>query len=198
IKLINIFPPPGVIAATLPGFGKENWEHAKQFANLSAFGVMISDDASGRVRKTMGIPLVTYQMKPEDKAKLVKGLVLLAELYFEAGAKRVYLPFHKMPYLDNVDDLKKIIPEDMPGKWIESGSQHPLGTCRMGKDPKTSVVNEFGECHRIENLFLADGSAIPTSVAVNPQITVMALATKVADYLKERVGKLKGLARAAS
>lgn len=187
IKLISIFPPTGVIAATLPGFRWDNWEHMKNFPHLSAFGVMISDLPGGRVRNAFGVlPLVTYRMASEDKAKLVNGVLRLADLYFEAGAKKVYLPFKKIPMVESRDDLKKITPESIPGKWIESGSQHPMGTCKMGRDPGGSVVNEHGESHAIQNLFVADGSAIPTSVAVNPQITIMAIATKIADYIKER------------
>ena len=184
-KLISIFPPLGVISATLPGFGKTNQEHLKLLPYLSAFGVMISDESHGRVRTFFGKPLITYRMLPRDKAKLLKGIYTLAELYFEAGAKRVYLPFQTHPFVDSLEELRKIDFEKIRAKWIECGSQHPLGSCRMGSSPKTSVVNEYGACHAVPNLFIADGSAIPTSVAVNPQITVMAIAAKVSEHILE-------------
>lgn len=186
IKMITIIPPTGVVAATLPGFGEENWEHMQNFRNLSAFGVMISDVSTGRVRHVLNrVPLLTYKMLPEDKSKLLRGLIRLGQMYFEAGAHTVYLPFHQTPVVRSRDELDSLNVDKIKGKWVESGSQHPLGTCRMGVNPKTSVVSESGETHDVKNLFVADGSIVPTSVAVNPQITIMSLATKVADHILE-------------
>ncbi len=69
---------------------------------------------------------------------------------------------------------------------ISNGSAHPLGTCRMGDDPDTSVVNRWGACHDVPGLYLCDGSLFPTSGAVNPALTIMALASRTADYLINR------------
>lgn len=66
-----------------------------------------------------------------------------------------------------------------------SGGQHQSGTCRMGDDPKTSVVNRFGQVHEIDNLFVADGSLHVTNGGFNPALTIMALAYWVSAYVKE-------------
>ena len=64
-----------------------------------------------------------------------------------------------------------------------SGGQHQAGTCRMGNDPKTSVVNRYGQVHEIDNLFVADGSLHVTNGGFNPALTIMALGYWVADYI---------------
>ena len=64
-------------------------------------------------------------------------------------------------------------------------SYHPLGTCKIGRDPKTSVVGLDHEAHDVPGLFIVDGSTVPGPLGVNPQITIMALATRVGERLAD-------------
>jgi choline dehydrogenase-like flavoprotein len=64
-----------------------------------------------------------------------------------------------------------------------SGGQHQAGTCRMGKDPKTSAVNEWGQVHEVDNVFVADGSVHVTNGGFNPVLTIMAIAYRTSDYI---------------
>jgi len=73
--------------------------------------------------------------------------------------------------------------QTLPGLGV-SGSQHQAGTCRMGDDPQTSVVNKYGQVHDIDNLFIADGSLHVTNGGFNPVLTIMALAYWVSAYIK--------------
>ena len=66
-------------------------------------------------------------------------------------------------------------------KFIPGGSSHYLGTCRMGKDPKTSVVDPWCRTHDVPNLFIGDGSVFVTVGAANPALTISSLATRTAD-----------------
>ncbi|MBD3649415.1 MAG: choline dehydrogenase, partial [Pseudomonadales bacterium] len=70
------------------------------------------------------------------------------------------------------------------------GGWHNLGTCRMGSDPETSVVNEWGRSHDVRNLFIIDGSIFVTSAGVNPTCTIQALALYIADAMKQRLANL--------
>ena len=65
-----------------------------------------------------------------------------------------------------------------------------MGTARMGADPATSVVNEWGRSHDVKNLFIIDGSIFVTSAGVNPTSTIQALALYVADQMKSRLANL--------
>jgi choline dehydrogenase-like flavoprotein len=60
---------------------------------------------------------------------------------------------------------------------------HPLGTARMAARPADGVLDQSGQVHGIDRLYVCDGSALPTSLGVNPQLTIMALATRLADHL---------------
>jgi choline dehydrogenase-like flavoprotein len=67
---------------------------------------------------------------------------------------------------------------------------HLLGTARMGLDPDRSVVNGWGRCHDVKNLFIVDGSIWVTSGGVNPTSTIQALALYIADSIKKRLATL--------
>ncbi|HZB47084.1 MAG TPA: GMC family oxidoreductase, partial [Pyrinomonadaceae bacterium] len=77
--------------------------------------------------------------------------------------------------------------------WSADRTAHLLGTCRMGHDPKDSVVNADCGAHDVPNLFICDGSVFPTSGAVNPSLTIEALAARTADRIVEaaRHGELR-------
>lgn len=62
-------------------------------------------------------------------------------------------------------------------------AMHNMGTCRMSKSPKDGVVDQFGRCHEVSNLWIADGSVFPTSTAENPTLTIVALARRLAATL---------------
>jgi len=61
---------------------------------------------------------------------------------------------------------------------------HPQGTCRMGEDRQRAVTDSFGAHHGIRNLTVADASLFPSSCKVNPQITIMALASRIANRMQ--------------
>jgi choline dehydrogenase-like flavoprotein len=63
------------------------------------------------------------------------------------------------------------------------GSYHPLGTIQMGKDPKTSVVGLDHQSHDVRGLYVVDGSTVPGPPGVNPQVTIMAMATRAASLI---------------
>ena len=67
--------------------------------------------------------------------------------------------------------------------WTGLASTHVQGSCRMGDDPGRSVVDRNGESHDVKRLFVGDGSLIPRTLSVNPSLTIMALATRLADHL---------------
>jgi choline dehydrogenase-like flavoprotein len=67
---------------------------------------------------------------------------------------------------------------------------HLMGTARMGADPEKSVVNPWGRCHDVKNLFVIDGSIFVTAAAVNPTNTIQALALYIADHMKQNLANL--------
>jgi choline dehydrogenase-like flavoprotein len=70
------------------------------------------------------------------------------------------------------------------------GGPHPIGTCHMGEDPRKSVISSRCESHDIPGLFIADASIFPTSISVDPSLSIMAFAAKTATHVLDRVKSL--------
>ncbi len=65
-----------------------------------------------------------------------------------------------------------------------------MGTARMGKDRKTSVLNGFNQMHEVKNVFITDGSCMTSSACVNPSLTYMALTARACDYAVKELNRL--------
>ena len=183
VMLMSIFIPASVIAAQLPGAGPSNRRSLEALSNIAVFGAMIHDDGPGAVHRGVGRePIVTYRMSARDKVAMYRGIRLTAETFFAAGAREVYLPVLGSDPID-ADQLRGYDLERVPPSKIECGSQHPLGSCRMGTAASWSGVDERGRLWGADNVYVADGSVIPSSLGVNPQLTIMAMATRIAERL---------------
>jgi choline dehydrogenase-like flavoprotein len=112
------------------------------------------------------------------------------------------MPRAKVNYSFGDNDLKMIghavdtmssILKAAGGKpeFVVPDTAHLMGGCRMGDDPRSSVVNSFGQTHDIPNLYICDASTFVTSGGGNPTNTVMSLAYRAAEHLIERAKKLE-------
>ena len=110
-----------------------------------------------------GLPTVTFDAKlRENELNMRKDMQLQAmEMLDNAGFKNV------KPY------------ESSYGLGL---GIHEMGTARMGRDPKTSVLNAFNQVHSVKNIFITDGSCMTSSGNVNPSLTYMALTARAVDY----------------
>ncbi len=178
------FVPPPVEAPVLPGIGHEHKDRMVKFARLGSFGALISDVSAGRVRAGRGSwPLVTYRMQSEDVRKLTRAISLTAQIFFAGGAREVYSAVYPRPILRDPGEARALLEARLRPHDIEMMAFHPQGTCRMGEDPRSAVTNSFGEYHGVRDLYVGDASLFPSSCKVNPQITIMALATRIAEHL---------------
>jgi choline dehydrogenase-like flavoprotein len=154
----------------------------ERYPHMSQFGLMIFDVARGRVRELAGRPQIRYDLHPDDARRFQRGFELLADIYWAAGARAVMVPIAGVPVLRDGDTsplrAARVRPRD-----ISAMAFHPLGTARAGADPRTSVVDGDLRVHGVQGLHVSDGSVVPSSLGVNPQITIMALATRLAHHL---------------
>lgn len=81
-------------------------------------------------------------------------------------------------------NIEKVDSEESPGLAI-----HEMGTARMGKDPKTSILNSFNQMHAVKNVFVTDGACMTSSACQNPSITYMALTARAVDYAVSELKK---------
>ena len=178
--------PPDYLAMTFPFSRERHRDLMLRYRNLSQFGVMVSDLSRGFVRERAGRVEVRYDLCREDVAAFARGIALLTELYWAAGAKAVFPP------LAGIDELRDgnvgpLALADLSARDLGLMAFHPLGTARADARPEHGVVDAGLKLHGVEGLYVADASAIPSSLGVNPQITVMALATRLAYSLLGKV-----------
>jgi len=181
-----IYIPEAFMMATLPGIGAKNRKYAEQRPHIAAFGCMVHDGPNGRIVPTMGPePLMLYNMQTEEKNLAVRGLKMLAEVFFAAGAKKVLSAFHGLEEFDNMDQINAVDPERIKANQIECAAFHPLGTARMGTDPRDSVVDVWGRVHDAKGLYVIDGSVFPTALSVNSQLPIMTMALRLAEHVHQ-------------
>ncbi len=178
--------PPNVVAMTMPSFGRELGEAMKDYAKIVTAGILVEDTTVGRVRLGPGgQPYAFYQLNDADAAQVKRGVALLSELLFAAGAKRVILPFAGAKDLLSADDAKKLLSTHVPKSHMEIVTVHLMGTARMGADPARAVCNSYGHVYGIERLVVSDASLFPSPIGVNPAETIQALAVRNAAHLLE-------------
>ena len=186
---------PGLWALGLPWQGPRKFSELMQqlpyFANTI---VLTRDKYSGRVDVDgNGKPVLRYRLHPYDANHLMRGLQEAIRIHRAAGAKIVYGPHNDSPSFDcsNGGDFEAYL------RQIKSGGTRPnhlglfcahqMSSCRIGDSPSIGAINPEGECYDVRNLFVADGSALPTSTGVNPMITIMAVAHYIAQQIKSRL-----------
>jgi choline dehydrogenase-like flavoprotein len=189
ILLLGATAPLSMLPLMLPMLGRELTGAVERYDRHASLGVMVEDHTRGRVRLGRGgEPRLSYWLTPVDLARLHRGLEHAAELFFAAGALEVYptlvrgIRFARDGGLGALRRLR-LRPWD-----LVLISFHPLGTCRMGTDPRRSVVGLDHQSHDVPGLFVVDGSSLPGPPAVNPQLTIMAMADRAAGLIAERLG----------
>jgi choline dehydrogenase-like flavoprotein len=180
--------PLDITAVAMQLIGKRFVEVMEAYPNLATFGFMIQDSSRGRVLRGPGGRLVmTYQLNDADARKMQRCVELLSQLYFAAGARSVFPTVAGFDELKNEGDLAKLRAARLRPSDFDVSAYHPLGTCRMGTDRAASVVAPDHETHDVRNLYIVDGSAVPSSLGVNPQMTIMAMAVRAAEIMDARL-----------
>jgi len=172
-----------------PTVGHQLMEPLAQLRHASGVGALAADATrGGRVwGEFRGVPVVRYSVTPADVARLKRGLELSMQMLVAAGARRLYPGVLGMGPLEphRVDAFRKV---DIGASDLVLVSYHPLGTCQMGTDPRTSVVGLDHQSHDVPGLFVVDGSTVRGPLGVNPQLTIMAVAARAADQISPLLG----------
>jgi choline dehydrogenase-like flavoprotein len=185
IILAAVNLPPSLTTRTLRLHGPQLHRAMADYPRMVTAGVLVEDTGSGRVRAVGDQALVTYPVSRHDAARVVRAVTLLGEALFAAGAKQLYLPIAGIAPVASADELRRATADAVPAPRLDLTTVHLMGTARMGADPLTSACDGRGAVRDTERLFVADASLFPGAVGVNPQLTVMALATRVAAGIIE-------------
>ncbi len=182
VWIIPAFAHPIGTASMLPGFGATHMAQMRKYNHTAALTAMVHDETSGTVRLKDGRPALDYTLGEPDRRQLARGLVACARILFAAGAREVRIPAIPAVRLASAADLDALDTSFVRPHAVPLTAVHPMGTMRMGDDPKTSVVGSTGEHHQVRGLFVADGSLFPTSIGVAPQIGIYAMALHLAPH----------------
>ena len=198
IRFEGVFVPLELAAAMLGRVGNSWTETMDHFDQMACFGFMIADTSRGRVTLARdGSPRMRYVLNDTDRRKVIRGHALLAELFLAAGARAVYPSLNKHSVIRDqadIDSLRRDGMRSIAARHLDLSAYHPLGTCRMGADPRRSVVGPTHEAHELPHLFIADGSVVNGPLGVNPQITIMSLSERASAFVEQRV---EGAARSS-
>jgi long-chain-alcohol oxidase len=184
---------PFITAKSLAGFGAPHSAFMRAFPRLQMVLVLACDEADDYNRVAIdraGRPVVQYRFQPKAIVGLMSGAFSAAEILFAAGADRVHMPVARSTTIEACDAAR--LPEIaaaaqfQPGKTPVSAA-HPQGGCGMGSGATNSVTDSYGRVHGLPWLFVADASLFPDSLEINPYVTIMALADRVAQRIREEV-----------
>jgi choline dehydrogenase-like flavoprotein len=177
------FTPLPFGGAWLLGSGREHQESILGFDRIGSIGVHLSDESAGRVGIAGdGSLRTTYRLTADDARRLTYGIARAAEIHFAAGALEVYPNIARAPVLRPAD-LADFEASAFKPAELHLEAFHPMGTARIAADPREGVCAGDGSVNGVEGLYVADASLFPTSVGVNPMMTIVAFAKKVASGL---------------
>ena len=182
------FSPLSFGAHWLRGAGAAYKARLERFDQLGVIGVHLSDRSRGRVSVTReGRLKVGYKLTADDAAALRFGIARAADVHFAAGAREVYPQVGRVAVLRPGEQTPLVEQGRFHPGELRLEAFHPMGTTRMGRDPGTSVVAPSGETHDVSGLYIADSGLFPTSLRVNPMITIMAVARRIAAGIADQV-----------
>jgi len=142
-----------------PLWGKPLVEAARRYRHWVGVLAMVNDENNAAVvTGDDGSERFDVEFRPSEHERLDRSLQFSRDALLAAGAKQVL--------------------------WSGLASTHVQGSCRMGDDPERSVVDRNCESHAVKRLYVGDGSLVPMTLSVNPSLTIMALATRLADHLE--------------
>lgn len=181
---------PFMTAKSLPGFGEEHGRAMERMDRLQMILALAIDSALPEQRIAVdrwGEPVVDYSLTPDTLKALAAAMRAAARIFFAAGAERVHVGAAESSPLRacdaaRIDELVR--PEFLlPGKASISAA-HLMGGCRMGSGSFDSVTDVWGRVHGLPWLRVADASLFPKAAGINPYITIMALADRVAEQVR--------------
>lgn len=191
IKIESIALDLPLLALRHDGIGVDLAHGIAELDHWATWGAAIRAEGMGSVRPGRRGTTVRFDLTPNDLKRLRRAVAALSELLFAAGATDVAPGVagweRRISDPQDVARLEREAPVD--AKAYSLAISHMFGTCKMGSDPKTSVVGPDFRHHVMDRLYIADSSVFPTNTGVNPQLSIMAMATLCAASILRSGGE---------
>jgi choline dehydrogenase-like flavoprotein len=181
----SIFLPIFQMAIAIPTFAADHKRMMMEFNRYTMAGIMTRDEPNGNVLMSYnGNPKLDYILSPQTVNDMARGMAIVAKMWFDIGATSVITSHIDIPEIKTKADipkLKEAVRNNPNGLMV--GSAHPQGGNKMGSSMEECVVDSDCKVFGFDNLYVCDASVFPTALGVNPQLTVMALATITAKKI---------------
>jgi choline dehydrogenase-like flavoprotein len=165
------FNPPATQALAMPGWFDRHFHNMSRYRHMACAGVLVGTTTPGRVKPSRTGPEIEYTASAGDRARLVEGLQVAGRIWLQAGAERVMPATFAWQEYRSPAALEQLARHVRDTGDLLMTSAHPQGGNALG-----DVVDEDFRVRGFKNLYLCDASVFPTSVHVNPQLTVMGMA----------------------
>jgi acyl-CoA reductase-like NAD-dependent aldehyde dehydrogenase/choline dehydrogenase-like flavoprotein len=183
----------GLFGAAVPWrSGADHKRRMREWAHAAPLIALVRERGHGRVEiDAAGNAVPHYPIDDAlDRAHLKQGIEQLVRIHATAGAREIIGSGMRVGDWTRGEDLEEFIAtlnaqEIVPREFV-TFSAHQMGTCRMGRDPATSVANPWGELHDTPGVWVGDASAFPSASGTNPMATIMALARRTAHAIAGR------------
>lgn len=167
---------------------KRNMQRMDHFSNI----IVLNRDAHGG-RITIdrhGQPVLHYALSDHDGRHLMHGLIEAMKIHLAAGAKAIFAPHNHIPGYELGANFETFLDSVRSAGFATNAyslfSAHQMSTCRIGGNSQLGALTPEGESYEVKNLFVADGSVLPTAAGVNPMISIMSAAHWIAQHIKTR------------
>jgi choline dehydrogenase-like flavoprotein len=160
----------------MPGWFDRHYANMLRYRHMAAGGALVGTTRPARITATAKGPAIDYTPSPHDLGRVVDGIKLIGRIFLAAGAERVMpatFAWREYRSAAALDDLDRLVRDNAD---LMLTTAHPQSGNPIGEPGQGGVVGPDFRVHGFANLFLCDASAFPSSVGVNPQLTVMALA----------------------
>jgi choline dehydrogenase-like flavoprotein len=178
----------GVLTSRLPGVGRDLARCVDQIDHYASWAVAVKAHAEGTVQNGWIGPSVRYGMHGDDLLTLRRGIAMLGRLMLAAGAEAVHPGVkgfdEEVRHPDRLDALEHHGPTDP--RAFTAVITHMFGTCRMGSRGEDRVVDPTLRHREVADLWVLDSSVFPTNTGVNPQTSILTIATWAARGIVRR------------
>ena len=183
--------PMQLVAQGELGEGDAHIRFMENYRYYAALNVFIHDHGQGYAHwvgdPEKGEKRVEWNLSRDEFNQFRAALKSAGRIMFAAGAQEVHLPAYNLTSASSVYDLDAAVDKIEYGALgfytLRMLGYEPQGTCRMGADPFSSVVNPWGECHEVKGLFITDASILPSETTVHAHLTVCALSSYIVDNI---------------
>lgn len=181
-RLEPVFSHPGMMASSIPFHGEEHQNLMRLFNHMGMTLLLMPDRPTGNLTFKGRRSVIHYIPRPDVMQRARKAMVSASQLHFDAGALAVYLPVKgRYTRLESLKAVEAALPDMALPRLI---SPHPQGTCRMGKDPATTVLDLKGQVRGAKNLWVMDGSVFPSTASHHITIPIVSTSSYLAKQVE--------------